>query len=498
MVSAQHNEIQSTKHVVIIGAGPAGLTAAYELTKQGIQSTVLEADNTVGGIARTAEYKGYLFDMGGHRFFTKVAIVEQMWREVLGDELLSRPRLSRIYYKKKFFSYPLEPRNALQSLGLTESLRCGLSYIRSRLLPVTPEPDFETWVSNRFGRRLFEIFFRTYTEKVWGMSCKQIRSDWAAQRIKDLSLASALANALWPRRVLPKASVIKTLINEFLYPRRGPGMMWEKTRQLIEANGNRVLLSTPVGKIFWEPGRVTGVEAGGKLYQGTHYISSMPIRDLVHRMVPQPPEALCKAAGELRYRDFLTVAVIVKERGAIPDNWIYIHDPEVKVGRIQNYKSWSPDMVPDPSTTCLGLEYFCFEHDQLWDMPDTELIALARREIVQLGLSRPEDFLDGTVVRVRKAYPVYDEKYLSVLAQVRAFLTELPNLQLVGRNGMHRYNNQDHSMLTAMLATRNILGASFDLWQVNAEEEYLEMGGGITESDIIAMERSQPFVPERV
>ena len=488
--------------VFIIGAGPAGLTAAYELAKKGVRSTIVEADNIVGGIARTASYKGYLFDMGGHRFFTKVSLVEKMWKDVLGDDMITRPRSSRIFYKKRFFNYPLEPKNALFGLGVFEAVHCGLSYMWARAFPRKPEPDFETWVSNRFGRRLFNIFFKTYTEKVWGIPCNEIRADWAAQRIKDLSLRSLVLDALKPKSKkanAPKDKVIKTLINEFLYPRRGPGMMWEKTQAIVEQAGSRVHMNTPVEKIEWEPGRVTGVCAGGQRFEAEHFISSMPIRELIHSLEPAAPAELKKAADNLHYRDFLTVALIVKDRNLFPDNWIYIHEPDVKVGRIQNYKSWSPEMVPDPENTCLGLEYFCFEGDGLWTMSDEDLIGLARKELSQLGLAREEDFVDGTVVRVKKAYPVYDETYLEAVTIIRQWLTaNVPNLQLVGRNGMHRYNNQDHSMLTAILAARNIMGSSFDLWQVNVDAEYHEKGGEITEEEVRAMDRTQPLVPARV
>ncbi len=471
------NGTQRKPSVVIIGAGPAGLTAAYELSKAGVPSTVLEADNIVGGIARTANYKGYLFDMGGHRFFTKVSMVEKMWHEVLGKDLLTRPRSSRIFYRKKFFSYPLEPGNALSGLGLIEAARCGFSYMRSRAFPTRPEPDLETWVSNRFGRRLYEIFFRTYTEKVWGMSCKEIRADWAAQRIKDLSLSSAILNALRPKKKnQPKDKVIKTLIGEFLYPRKGPGMMWEATQSILEAAGSRVVMETPVEKIFWEPGRITGVEAGGQRYEADHFVSTMPIRELFESMEPAPPPEVKEAASRLKYRDFLTVALILKDRKAFEDNWIYIHEPDVKVGRIQNFKSWSPEMVPEPQNTCLGLEYFCFEGDGLWNAPDSELIELGKRELLKLGLAEKDDFVDGTVVRVKKAYPVYDEHYQQVLEKVQAFVDQISNLQLVGRNGMHRYNNQDHAMMTALLTVANIKAGTrlYDVWRVNEDAEYIE------------------------
>jgi protoporphyrinogen oxidase len=276
-------------------------------------------------------------------------------------------------------------------------------------------------------------------------------------------------------------------------------MMWEKTQAIVEQAGSRVHMNTPVERIDWEPGLLRAVTAGGRRFEAQRFVSSMPIRELIHALEPTAPAELKKAADDLHYRDFLTVALIVKDRNLFPDNWIYIHEPEVKVGRIQNYKSWSPEMVPDPANTCLGLEYFCFEGDGLWAMSDDDLIALARKEVAQIGLAHEEDFVDGTVVRVKKAYPVYDETHTNAVRTIREWLAmNLPNLQLVGRNGMHRYNNQDHSMLTAILAARNILGSNFDLWQVNVDAEYHEKGGEITEEEVRAMERSQPLVPARV
>jgi len=487
-----------TAPVVIIGAGPAGLTAAYELCKHNVQSLIVEADSGVGGLARTVEYNGYLFDIGGHRFFTKVSLVEKMWREVLDGDFITRRRLSRIYYKSKFFCYPLQPMNALFGLGVLESVRCALSYAWARAVPEKPENDFETWVSNRFGRRLFNIFFKSYTEKVWGISCRQIGAEWAAQRIRGLSLTSLVLNALFPKRPKNKQKVIKTLIDEFQYPRRGPGMMWSKTKEIVEERNSQVVFGAPVEKVLWEPGRVTAVLAGSKVYRGDHFISSMPIRDLIERLDPAPPEFLQQAAQDFNYRDFLTICLIVRGRDLFPDNWIYVHDPSVQVGRIQNFNNWSPEMVPDPNTTCVGLEYFCFEGDQLWTMSNEALVALGRKEISQLRLVDPGAVIDGTVVRAAKAYPVYDENYKRGLNAVQEFLKLVPNLQLVGRNGMHRYNNQDHSMLTAILAARNILGARYDLWKVNVDTEYHEEGGEITEEELSAMETTQPLVPEKI
>ena len=491
---ASSPDTSEKSEVIILGGGPAGLTAAYELTKHDVRSIVLEKDAVVGGISRTAEYKGYLFDIGGHRFFTKVRAVEAMWKEVLGDDFLSRPRLSRIFYKRKFFQYPLEPMNALVGLGIWESARCGFSYLWARVAPVRPEVSFEDWVSNRFGRRLFKIFFESYTEKVWGMSCKKIRAEWAAQRIKGLSLLSLVKNALFARR---GDTSIKTLIHEFQYPRRGPGMMWQRTRELVEESGSRVVMNHGVEKIFWQAGRVTGVQAGGRLFQGNHFVSSLPIRELIQKLDPAPPRALAKAAADFNYRDFLTVALIVRRPDLFPDNWIYIHEPGVKVGRIQNFGNWSPEMIPEPGHSCLGLEYFCFEGDGLWSMSDDELVALGRKELANLGLARAEDIVDGCVVRMPKAYPVYDEHYQRGIDAVRAFLAEVPNLQLVGRNGMHRYNNQDHSMLTAMLAARNIVAGRprYDLWKVNADDEYHEGEVRDGEDDFRNLESTQPLVP---
>lgn len=486
------------KNVVVLGAGPAGLTAAYLLGKAGVTSAVLERSDIVGGISQTGVYKGYRFDIGGHRFFTKVSVIEDLWREVLGDDLIRRQRMSRIFYNRKFFSYPLKPFNALAGLGLFETLRCMLSYAKARMSPVQPEDTFDIWVSNRFGRRLFDIFFRTYTEKVWGMPCSEIEAEWAAQRIKGLSLGTAIRNALLGETASSKSDVVKTLIDEFLYPRLGPGMMWERTQELAEPLGAKVHMDTAVRHIHWGSEGVTAVESDDKTFTGSHYISSIAMDELVQSLEPAPPEKVTDAANNLRYRDFVTVALIIKRPNLFPDNWIYVHDPDVRLGRIQNFGNWSPEMVPDPTTSCLGLEYFCNEGDDLWTMTDEALIALGKKEIAELGLVEGADIVDGTVVRMPKAYPVYDAGYGDCVQTIREFVEEhLPNLQLIGRNGVHRYNNQDHSMLMAMLAARNINGANYDLWQVNVDEEYHEEGRSISDADIRAMEATQPLVPGR-
>ena len=486
--------------VVIIGAGPAGLTAAYELSKAEVRSVVLEKDRVVGGISRTVSHNGYCFHIGGHRFFTKIKPVEEMWHEVLADDFLLRNRMSRIYYAKKFFHYPLRPFDALRKLGPFKALWILLSFIRAQVRPIKPERNFEEWVVNRFGRHLYEIFFKTYTEKVWGMPCTEISAEWPAQRIKGLSLLSALREALIKKANSP--DVIKTLIDKFHYPKKGPGMMWERVAEIVSARGSQVLLNTKTLNILWSDA-VTGlrVQSGSTVdvIEGRHFISSMPIRELIECFDPPAPAEVRAAASRLKYRDFLTVALVL-DRDAFPDNWIYIHDSSVKLGRIQNFKNWSPDMVPDPTKTCLGLEYFCFEGDGLWSMSDKDLIDLGKRELEMLGLARAADVLDGAVVRMPKAYPVYDETYKEAVNVVRAFVEGLGNLQMVGRNGMHKYNNQDHSMVTAMLAARNILGGRFDLWAVNVEEGYHEELDGAPRElgDFKELAITQPRVPERV
>jgi len=461
--------------VVIIGGGPAGLTAAYELSKNDVPAVVLEADNTVGGISRTVKYKGYMFDIGGHRFFTKWDEVNQIWDEILGGKFLTRPRLSRIYYQKKFFYYPLKPFNALFGLGIFESVRIMFSYANARLFPHKQEENLEQWVSNRFGKRLYEVFFKTYTEKVWGVPCTEIRAEWAAQRIKGLSLTTAIRNALFK----PNKPKVKTLIDQFQYPERGPGQMWETLTDMLRDRGYPVLMERPVTEIRHDAGKVTHLVTHGKQgseeFHGTHFISSMPIRELVQSLRPAAPPEVLDAANKLRYRDFLIVSLVLNRKDVAPDNWIYIHEPGVKVGRIQNFKNWSPAMVPDQNKTCLGMEYFVFENDELWSSPDNKLIEMAKRELVTLGLARAEEIEDGTVVRMPKAYPMYDTGWTEQVDLIRNYLaTHMPNLQLVGRNGMHKYNNQDHSMMTALCAARNIMGEHHDLWAINTEAEYHE------------------------
>ncbi len=464
------------QRVAVIGAGPGGLTAAYLLAKAGVPVTVFEAEQEVGGISRTARYKGWRFDIGGHRFFTKIRPVEELWHEILGPEFIAVPRLSRIYYDGRFFDYPLKAMNALRGLGLLNASLIMLSYLKARLWPSPVEENFEQWVSNRFGRRLYEIFFKTYTEKVWGIACTEIRAEWAAQRIQGLSLTKAILSAA---QLTKRSTAIKTLINEFQYPRLGPGQMWETATERVRAMGGEVLLGHAVTAVELHEGRAVAVRArtaeGERRFACDHVISTTDVRALVRALDPAPPARIRSAGDGLRYRDFLTVALMIDRPDLFPDNWIYIHTPGVKVGRIQNFNNWSKAMVADADrTTCLGLEYFCFEGDGLWTTPDAELIALATRELAQLGLDAGATVFDGTVVRQRKAYPIYDGEYRAHLDEVRSFIDAIPNLHCVGRNGMHKYNNQDHSMLTAMMTVWNMQGAAHDVWSVNTDYEYHE------------------------
>jgi len=481
--------------VVIIGAGPAGLTAGYLLTKAGKSVAIIEKDERyVGGISRTVEHEGYRFDIGGHRFFSKSKAVVDLWNEILPDDFISRPRMSRIYYEGKFYSYPLRAFEALRNLGLWRSTMCMASFAKVQLFPRKQVKSFEDWTVNQFGEKLYSIFFKTYTEKVWGMPCDEMSADWAAQRIKGLSLWGAVTDGLKRSLGLNKkpndGMQTKTLLEEFRYPRLGPGMMWEAARDHVVAGGNTVLMGHSLRRLAadtqggWRL-HATTADGGECVIRAKDAISSAPMRELAARLAPVPSSVL--DASGLKYRDFLTVALKVKSKDLFPDNWIYIHDSKVQVGRVQNFRSWSPEMVPDQDIACVGLEYFCFEGDGLWASSDEDLVELAKKEMAILGLCDPADVIGGAVVRQEKAYPVYDEDYAERVDAMREELeAKHPTLHLVGRNGMHRYNNQDHAMMTAMLTVENIIAGErvYDTWCVNEDAEYHEAGAEGDEAEL--------------
>jgi protoporphyrinogen oxidase len=496
--SAQARKGETSVDVAIIGAGPAGLTAGYLLTKQGLSVAIIEKDKTyVGGISRTVEHDGYRFDIGGHRFFSKSQQVVDLWNEILPDDFIQRPRMSRIYYEGKFYSYPLRAFEALWNLGIIRSTLCMVSFAKAKAFPNKKVRSFEDWTVNQFGHKLYSIFFKTYTEKVWGMPCDEMSADWAAQRIKGLSLWGAVVDGLKRSLGLNKrpndGQEVKTLLETFRYPRLGPGMMWDAARDKIVATGKGEVLMGHALKQLASDGnggwRMTASsDAGDTVITARHAISSAPMRELAARLHPLPRTTL--NANQLRYRDFLTVALKIRaDEDMFPDNWIYIHDSKVKVGRIQNFRSWSPEMVPVAGVACVGLEYFCFEGDGLWSMSDDDLVELATREMAILGLVSADQVIGGAVVRQEKAYPVYDEDYASHVEAMRKELEDAyPSIHLVGRNGMHRYNNQDHAMMTAMLTVENIVAGErvYDIWCVNEDAEYHEAGAEGAEKVIAA------------
>jgi protoporphyrinogen oxidase len=516
--------MQTTRaKVVIVGAGPAGLTAAYELAAAGIRDiVVLEASREVGGLSRSVNYKGNRIDIGGHRFFSKSDWVMNWWRErlpvaasaeglrisyhgqareIVGDGtakesdanvMLVRRRLSRIYFDGKFFDYPLKPdlRTAL-NLGLARCAGFGASYLHARLFPRRPERSLEDFFINRFGRRLYLQFFKEYTEKVWGTTCDKISAEWGAQRVKSLSVGKALLHALLkPLRKADGPARQTSLIERFLYPKLGPGLMWEVTADALRTQGIKLEFDAAVDTLEHADGQLRAVVtqgAGGqRRYEADAFISSMPVRDLVAGLSPAAPSPARDIAAGLEYRDFVIVGLLYRKLlpnpsskgplNLVPDNWIYVQEPGVKVGRLQIFNNWSPYLVRDPDTVWIGMEYFCTQGDALWALPDPELKALALREMRQLNLADPADQLDAVVMRAPKAYPGYFGSYAR-FDELRAYLDRFANLFLVGRNGMHRYNNQDHSMLSARLAAEAIVAGSSDksaIWAVNIGDEYHE------------------------
>jgi protoporphyrinogen oxidase len=518
------------KRALIIGAGPAGLTAAHELlTRTDIVPLVLEKSDYIGGISRTVRYKGNRIDIGGHRFFSKSDRVMQWWLNIMpmqviegqhahityqqkttkvaahltpadphadDNVMLVRHRKSRIYFMRKFFSYPITlSGDTLSKLGLWKTVKIGLSYLRALMFPIKPETNLEEFFINRFGRELYLTFFKSYTEKVWGIECKQISAEWGAQRIKGLSITKTITHIL--KKMLPKKrsdlaqkDVETSLIEQFLYPKYGPGQMWEEVAELVKQNGGEILMHWSVDEIRHDDaGQVTSVLAHNsqtgeaREFGGDYFFSTMPVKELVADLKPPAPPEIRQISDGLMYRDFITVGVLcdkIKLREAngdlVKDNWIYIQEPDVLVGRLQIFNNWSPSLVADPKNVWIGLEYFCNEGDSLWERTDEQMIQLAKQELASMNILDPEHVMDATVIRVAKTYPAYFGSY-DRFPELISWVNGFENLFLVGRNGMHKYNNQDHSMLTAMTAVDNIISgirSRDNLWALNTEQDYHE------------------------
>jgi len=465
------------KDVFIVGAGPSGMACAYTLAKAGQSSLVIERENTPGGLCRTLNFHGYLFDIGGHRFLTKSDEINKLWHEVVGDDLLLVNRLSRIYYRKKYFNYPLSLLNTIWNLGPVESALCFASYLRGKYLKPADDSTFEGWIINRFGKRLFDIFFKTYTEKVWAVAPKDISADWATQRIRGLSLKVAVKKALLGGR----KEAAKTLTTKFLYPKTGPGEFYQRLKESAAGRGAQFMFNKAVASIRHQNQKITAVEIQNSQYgmaqalPADYLFSSMPLPVLIMSMEPPPPSEVIKAAQRLRSRSLLVVNIVLDRRRVFPDQWIYVHSPEVRLGRIQNYKNWSSAMVIDQRKTSLGLEYFCNEGDDLWEMNDVDLIDYAVNELERIGIASRRYLINGFVVRCPNVYPVYSLDYRDNVAIIRNYLGQFSNLQTIGRMGLFRYDNSDHALLTGIYAARNLLGKGhYDVWEVNTDETYLE------------------------
>ncbi|HEX7829935.1 MAG TPA: NAD(P)/FAD-dependent oxidoreductase [Thermoanaerobaculia bacterium] len=517
------------KTAIIIGAGPAGLTAARELLERtDIQPIVIESTDAFGGISRTVNYKGNRIDIGGHRFFSKSDRVMNWWMNILPLQkvadprqtityqsrtttiagnaiapdpdvddkvMLLRSRRSRIYFSRTFFDYPISlSLDTLMKLGVLRSIRIGFSYIRSALFPIKPEKNLEQFFINRFGRELYKTFFKSYTEKVWGVACDEISAEWGAQRVKGLSITKAIVHFVrslfGKKKDIAQKNTETSLIEQFLYPKFGPGQMWEEVAQQVTDRGGKILMRHVVTGLIANAGKkITAVKVkrlsdGVELTLPCDFVfSSMPVRSLLRALEPKAPEAVATVAENLQYRDFITVGVLLKKMkvtepdgSPIKDNWIYIQEPDVLVGRLQIFNNWSPYMVADRANTWIGLEYFCYASDPMWTWTDEQMSKLAVDELERIKLADRADVLDTVVIRVPKTYPAYFGAYAK-FPVVREYLDTFENLFLVGRNGMHRYNNQDHSMLTAMTAVDNIIAGKVDksnIWDINTEEEYHE------------------------
>lgn len=469
---------QKEKKILILGAGPSGMGCASVLADKGIPSRVIDRESDAGGLCRTVNFHDYLFDIGGHRFLSKCPEVNLFWEKVMGDKMLRVKRLSRIFYKKRFFNYPLSFFNTFWNFGPLESFLCVASYLRCRVFRPGDEQTFEGWITNRFGRRLYEIFFKTYTEKVWAVPCRDISANWAKQRIQGLSLKVAIQKALTGLRT----NLPKTLAQQFLYPEKGPGDFYRRLRERIEPGGVSFLMEKEVVRVRHHNRRIVSVDVRDGRNPGVleslpadYLFSSLPLPGLIRRLDPPPPANILQKASRLKFRNFLVINIILDKPFVFPDQWIYVHSPEVSLGRIQNYKNWSPSMVVDQGKTSLGLEYFCNENDWLWKKNDVDLIQFALTELERLRIVSRRHLIDGFVVRQSDVYPVYELGYEAIVRELREYLEGFSNIQTIGRAGLFRYDNSDHALLTGISAARNFTGeARTDLWKLNTDDSYLE------------------------
>jgi protoporphyrinogen oxidase len=469
--------------IAVIGAGPAGITAAYQISKNVSSVDVYEAGPSVGGLAKTIELWNQKVDIGPHRFFSSDTRVNKLWLEVVGNDYEMVDRLTRIYYQRRFFHYPLKAFDALLNLGLFEAAHCMLSYMGQRISPTKSSGDFESWVTSRFGRRLFEVFFKTYSEKLWGISCKELDADFAAQRIKKLSLFEAIKNAV----VGGGSSKHKTLVDQFAFPHGGTGVVYERMAEFIQQKGGRVLLETPVHRILTRNGKAYAIEMqDGKVEEYDHIISTMPLTQMVMRLPDVPPE-IKDCAKSLKFRNTVLVYLNVQAKDLFPDNWLYVHSTDLKMGRLTNFRNWVPQINGKEESTILALEYWCYDEDDFWVLPEQELIELAKKEINKTGLIKGAEISDGFVYRIPKCYPVYSTGYKQFLKPVEQYLSGIESLSVIGRYGSFKYNNQDHSILMGLLAAENILeGRNHNLWDINTDYDSYQESSVITKTGLQA------------
>ncbi len=468
------------KKIAVIGAGPAGITAAHELVKLGADVEVFEASESVGGMAKSINLWGYTVDIGPHRFFSSDTRVNEAWLEVVGRDYEMVDRLTRIYYKKKFFYYPLKALNALGNLGVFEAGLCFLSYLKEKFSPTKDDGSFESWVTGRFGSRLFGIFFKTYTEKLWGISCKDLDADFAAQRIKKFSLGEAIKNALFGN-----TGKHKTLVDQFAFPHEGTGMVYERMAKNIEAKGSKVHLKSPVQRVLTKNNRAYALElSDGTVKEYDHIVSSMPMTLLLQRL-PEIPSDILEKSKQLRYRNTIIVYLLVEGKDLFPDNWLYVHSPDLLMGRLTNFRNWVPQLYGDKTGSVMALEYWCYDEDDFWKWDEQKLIELAKDELKKTGLIKNAPITEGSVYRIPKCYPVYGRGYKEVLTPIESYLRTVENLSLIGRYGSFKYNNQDHSILMGLLAAENIMkGTHHDLWEINTDYETYQETSTITKSGL--------------